>query len=244
MTRDTHSDQALLESALNALPASAEAELGAQALRVYERYATEIVEAFNLCPWARRARQTGRVRPHVLLAPQPSAAEVVVQVDEVFSDPAIEIGLMIFPRLSLSRLAFHRFVSDVRQVSEDGHRLSGAAGPPPLAMAGFHPAAEPDLGSPARLVSFLRRTPDPTIQVVRSSVLAAVQGPPTGSVYAPDAMLRPDLLVVEKPMHQRVAEANLATVERVGVAELRARLDDIRRDRQRSYAELAQRAQG
>ncbi len=36
-----------------------EAAYVAEVLRLHERYAVEIVERWNVCPWARRAREAG-----------------------------------------------------------------------------------------------------------------------------------------------------------------------------------------
>jgi hypothetical protein len=214
-----------------------------EAVRVYERYATEVVETFLLCPWARRARQDGRVRTCVITEAEPSVQVVIDQMSEIFGDASIEVGLILLPRVRCDRNEFRRFASLVRADHEARHAASRAAGPPPLAMAAFHPHAEPDLDSAARLVSFLRRTPDPTIQVVRQAALASVRDSVvSGSVYAPhallDLMLRPPTAPA-MPTAERVAAANLATVERVGVARLQAILDDIRADRDRAYAALS-----
>jgi hypothetical protein len=213
-----------------------------EAVRVYERYATEVVEAFQLCPWARRARQDGRVRTCVVTDARPRAQRLLDRMDEIFADPHVEVGLVILPRAPWDRHEFRRFTSRVRAAHEARHAASGLHGPPPLAMAAFHPDARPDVDSAARLVSFLRRTPDPTIQVVRQAALAAVRGAETsGAVYAPRAVLDLALLMPERtlPLADRVAEANLATATRVGVAHIEAILDDIRADRDRAYEALS-----
>jgi hypothetical protein len=41
------------------------------------------------------------------------------------------------------------------------------------------------------------------------------------------------------PLRERIARANLTTANRLGVDEVRRRLDDIRRDRDHAYRELA-----
>lgn len=242
-----------------------------EALRVYERYAVEVVEAFQLCPWARRARLDGHVRLDVLVEATPEVEIVLDQMDDIFRDQRVEVGLILLPRVPWDRHRFRRFVEEVRTghaarhaaggaVAAGGAAAGGAAagggavaaggavavrvsGPPPLAMAAFHPRAPIDLGSAARLVTFLRRTPDPTIQIVRQSALAAVRGPViSGSVYAPRAMLDLAALAARAaeplPMADRVAESNLATVQRAGADRIEAILDDICADRDRAYAAL------
>jgi hypothetical protein len=44
------------------------------------------------------------------------------------------------------------------------------------------------------------------------------------------------------PLRERIARANLATTERIGVGAVEARLDAIRRDRDETYGALAARA--
>lgn len=212
-----------------------------EALRVYERYAVEVVEAFQLCPWARRARLDGHVRTDVLVQAAPDAATILDQLDDIFRDPRIEVGLILLPRVTWDRHGFRRFVEEVRAGHAARHAAAGTLGPPSLAMAAFHPRAPIDLGTAARLVTFLRRTPDPTIQIVRQTSLAAVRGPETsGSMYcAPGTVLDLAALAAQpRPMADRVAESNLATVQRTGAERIEAILDDIGADRDRAYAAL------
>lgn len=225
------------------VPDDREERLRREAVRVYERYATEVVETFQLCPWARRARQDGRVRTCVVTDPEPPVEHLLDRMDEIFADARIEVALILLPRVPWDRNDFRRFASAVRAAHEARHAASRVPGPPPLAMAAFHPDAQPDLDSAARLVAFLRRTPDPTIQIVRQAALAGVRGSETsGAVYAPRAVLDFAMLASERPLPlaDRVAEANLATTTRVGVARIEAILDDIRADRDRAYAALSE----
>jgi hypothetical protein len=63
-------------------------------------------------------------------------------------------------------------------------------------------------------VPFIRRTPDPTLQLVRASLLDRLRGEAAADV----------------------GRANLATVSARGLSALDALLADIRRDRDASYA--------
>src|SRR5207253_7900724 len=47
---------------------------------------------------------------------------------------------------------------------------------PSFLVAAFHPGAPETFTTPPQLVSFLRRTPDPTLQLVRTSVLRRATG--------------------------------------------------------------------
>ena len=83
------------------------AELESAVIRIYERYAVEVVERFDLCPWAERARRFGRVRPHVLFESDPTAfgssLEAIIQLA---ADDRVEVGLLLYPRLRLGRRDF------------------------------------------------------------------------------------------------------------------------------------------
>lgn len=216
--------------------------LRAEALRVYRRYAVEVVEAMEFCPWAAKARREGVVRETVILAREEPLEAALAAIDDVASAEAIEIGLLIFPRLRLDRRTFERFVARVREA--DATRC--APQPIPLAMAAFHPDAAADLVAPSRLTPFLRRTPDPTIQLVRQSTLDSVRKhEQTGTAFLDPASLAS--MSIEElvqpaavPMHERVAKANLDTVRRLGVAEIEAILADIRADRDRAYAAIGE----
>jgi hypothetical protein len=224
-----------------------DARLRAEALRVYRRYAIEIVEALGFCPWAEKARRDGAVREVVLL---PSVADAAVDaalsaMDAIADEPTIEIGLLIFPRLPLDRLAFERLVGRVRE--RDAARR--APSPIPLAMAAFHPEAEADLSAPARLTPFVRRTPDPTIQLVRQATLDAVRRNEQAGTAFFDASklaalsaedLEALLAPPPAPLHERVSRQNLETVQRSGVAAIERILADIRADRDRSYAAIGE----
>lgn len=220
-----------------------DARLAAEALRVYRRYQIEIIEGHSFCPWAMRARKDGEVRERLVLQGEPTHADVLAVIDGVAADTSIVIGLVIFPRLMLDRLEFEHFVSDVRTAYETRSRPSR----PALVMACFHPNAAPDLRSAARAVPFIRSSPDPTIQLVRTSVLDAIHASesPHGSVFLdPKKMSLEQMMAANaqsEPLHERVARANLATIEDRGVDAIRAQIEDIHRDRDDSYARLGER---
>jgi hypothetical protein len=90
-------------------------------------------------------------------------------------------------------------------------------------------------------VPFIRRTPDPTIQLVRVSSLERVrEGFSDGTQFVDLRALAtlgasPETTL---PLRDRIARANLKTVERLGPEEVERRLLSIREDRNRTYAEL------
>jgi hypothetical protein len=211
-----------------------------EALRVYERYATEVVEALGFCPWAQRAREEGRVRPLVLTVQAPEPAAALEALAGLEASESVEIGLLIFPRMPLDRRAFARFVAELREADtarHDGRR-------PPFALADFHPEVAADTRSPERLVPFIRRSPDPTVQAVRHSALSSVRlSDDSGTRFVDpsrllDGPLETLLQLPGEPLSRRVARANLRTVEGLGVARVRALTDAIIADRDRSYGRL------
>jgi hypothetical protein len=214
-------------------------DLEREALRVYRRYQREFVERLSICPFATRAREEGHVRERVLTSGEPDLAETLAVIAELSADADVHIGLLIYPRASIGRVEFERFVARAR--AEDAQRWPG--GRIPMASAAFHPEADPDLVTPARLVPFLRRTPDPTIQLVRHSVLDRVRrNTDHGTGFVDPAMLDPRALAAAAPpapaLHERVAAGNVETIQKMGVEEAERILRDIFRDRSEAYARL------
>jgi hypothetical protein len=212
-----------------------------EALRLHRRYLVEIVEAFELCPWADRATQDGRVRETVLLqTDEELMGPSLGAIDMWKNDPTADVAFAIYPRLRLDRLAFHAFASRLREADGGRHELGSV----PFVFAAFHPEASPDMNDAERLIPFLRRTPDPTLQFLRATALDAIRsGASQGTQFVDVAKL--DLSHVapgQTPLRERIARANLATTRRVGVEVLQARLDDIRRDRDDTYSTLAAQA--
>lgn len=217
-------------------PDAAEA-LDREARRIYARYATEFVEALSLCPWAARARQDGHVEVEVVLESDANVEAALRAFEALTSEPHVEVGLVVFPRLTLDRRAFEAFVSRLRE--QDAARQGGS---PAMAAAAFHPDARADLTTAARLVPFIRRSPDPTIQLVRLSVLDAVRRPrDMGTAFLDPSTidLRSFITTPVKPLlHERVAETNLEQLQARGVDAAEAILEDIQRDRDASYARI------
>jgi hypothetical protein len=211
--------------------------LARDAVRLYRRYQLEIVEASNLCPWAARARVEGRVKERVVVAGEEGEAlsTSLAHIAELAKEAQVEVGLLLFPRFTAGRAVFETFVGRVRDADAARYEL----GQVPLMFAAFHPDAAADTSDPERLIPFLRRTPDPTIQVVRASVLDRVRaGTPQGTQFFDVRALEGGSEYVP-PLRERIARANLATLERLGVETFEERLRAIFRDRDESRARLA-----
>lgn len=208
-----------------------------EALRVHRRYQIEIVERCGLCPWAEAARLGGKVREHVLL--QTDVADVgpsLAAMEALAADRSVEVAFLVYPRLAVTRAGLEDFAAAVRDADARRHDL----GKVPFVSAVFHPDAEPETDDPERLIPFLRRTPDPTFQLVRVAVLDSVrsltsQGTQFVSLASFEAIQSGYAPV---PLRERIARTNLATVQRMGVEAMRRALDDIRRDRDEAYARL------
>lgn len=208
-----------------------------EARRVYGRYAKEFVEELRMCPWAARSRAEHHTEERYLLGQEPDEEQALAAIDAFAKNPGIEVGLVIFPQLALDRPEFERWVARLREL--DTARCRPAR--PEMALAAFHPDAEANTETPYRLVPFIRRSPDPLVQCVRTSILDDLRKEDRGTNYVDPKGA--DLLALFKtlqekrpPLHERVAEMNRDTLLGLGIERARALLDDILRDRDRSYA--------
>ena len=216
------------------------ADLAAEAVRLHQRYLVEIVEALGFCPWAKRARLDGHTRQLASMATTLDEAmhETQAAISEWTPDARIEVGFMIFPRLGATRRAFDELATRIGEREAQRH----AIGEVPFVMASFHPDAQPDTRTGERFISFLRRTPDPCLQLVRCTVLESVrENTPQGTRMVDlEEVLRgiTKLARDEVPLRERIARQNLATAQKMGIEELQKKLDDIRADRDRTYSAL------
>jgi hypothetical protein len=218
-------------------------ELSRATLEVYERYAVEVVERFGFCPWARASRESGAVVLRVNFSADPQDfAESLHLLEELHGREAgVDIALFIYPLLDLDRLGFEDYVRRLRGRAEGGAPRLDA-----FAMAAFHPAATADLSHPDRLVPYVRRSPDPTLQLVRKSALSAIKGLSSGTAFldVESLSLRTLAALTEpraKPVRERIADQNLSTVSDVGVGVLDVILHDIALAREQAHAALLER---
>jgi len=208
-----------------------------EAIRLFRRYQLEIVEGLKLCPWAERTRTERRLGEIVVHARSLDVEPALAAITALAELPAVEIGIVLFPRLTTTAPDFERFVSRLAAADADRRPI----GTTPFAMAAFHPDPAADLTDAERLIPFLRRTPDPTIQLVRRDALDRVrEGFNEGTQFIDITVLstldltRDDTL----PLRERIARANLRTVKKVGVDEVETRLRAIAKDRAETYARL------
>jgi hypothetical protein len=239
------------------------AELSAATLQAYERYAVEVVERFGFCPWARAARESGEVTLRVVFSTDRDdfdeslrlLSELHGQASDAGAGSGAEVGastdiaLFIYPLLDLDRLGFEDYARRLRARAEDGLGLAPGVDFGRLdafAMAAFHPAANADLSHPDRLVPFVRKSPDPTLQLVRKSALSSIKGLAQGTAFLDVSALTADALKAlqeppPKAVRDRIAEQNLATVRDAGSAAIDAVLADIAREREVAHQRLLSR---
>ena len=209
--------------------------------RVHRRYHVEVVEALGLCPWAKDARDQGRVAMAISFAREPDSEAAWRTIDATMTRASTDIGIVVFPALDLGRLPFSHFVAQCRAREQTSSRTGSSDNR--IALADFHPDATPDASSPERLVPFIRRAPDPMIQVVRLSALEAVRLTEDRGTSFVDPSEHNLLSLCELPpappeLATRVARNNARTVQRLGLAHVDALICDIVRDRNVSYAAL------
>ncbi len=180
-----------------------------------------MVERFGVCPFAEPAMKAGSVARRVIVdleAARPA-------IDELAGDEKIEVALLIFPSVTMSAEAFDAWCAPLR--------AANAA----FVAAVFHPESAYELATPAQAVGFFRRAPDPTLQLVRVSVLDAVRGGGGKFMFdfSPAAWAELKKREHRLPTSERIGRDNHAMLVREGISTLQAIYDDIRADRQRSY---------
>jgi len=193
--------------------------------RILDRYIVEVVEHYDLCPWARPARLAGEVSIEVLWG-EPSETAWVEAAQALIARPETRVAMVVAPESAVRE-------RDLREL-----RNLVTSGVPGTGVAHFHPVAELDLATPPRLVPFLRRSPDPLLQVVPLSLLAAVRNAPA----SPDRIRQVQMLGgVVPPQREDIADMlavnNHARVS-ADTAALIATLDSIAADRREAYARV------
>lgn len=195
----------------------------AEVRRLLDRYLVEVVEPYNLCPWAKAARLDGEISVGMVWGARPTVEAWLDVATELLARATTRVAMVLAPELALTPAQFR---DDREQVA----RRAPAAG-----VADFHPDAELDTASPARLVPFVRRSPDPLLQFVPLALLSSVrsQGGPTS--LSQQAQLLGGLAYTgSQDIGDRIAVTNHERVLRDTEAIMRA-LDDIAADRRARY---------
>lgn len=201
-----------------------------EALARNDRYLREFVEALRMCPYARVCRETGKLQRRVLWTREEALPAIAAL--EALAPDSLEVALLIFPLEPAtgepSARDFVAFCASVRDRMFAGHR-----GEAPFYAVAFHPDLPRDLLDANRAVQLVRRSPDPTLQLVRASVLRSVRGRDEGgSRYVDTSKLTLEqamALVSPLTLAERIAQANLATLQREGPDRVEALLASFRR---------------
>jgi hypothetical protein len=195
----------------------------AEVRRLLDRYIVEIVETYDFCPWAKAARTGGELAVDVLWD-TPALDQWIAAAERLLARPETRVAMVVAPELAATP-------AELRAI-----RDRVAARIPNAGVAEFHPDATLDPGTPARLVPFLRRSPDPLLQLVPLELLDRVRAYPAVVDITEQAQMLGGLAApLRGDIADTLAESNHARVA-VDHAAIAAALDDIAADRRRSYA--------
>jgi hypothetical protein len=208
----------------------------AEVRRVLDRYLVEVVERHALCPWARSARERGEFAVGILWG-APGLEDWVAEAGRLLGAPdgrdgpdvrVARVAMVVAPELAIERVDLAALRDRV------------AARIPSAGVAEFHPEAALDLATPARLVPFLRRSPDPMLQLVPLAVIDAARAAvAAGTGPWADRTQQAAMLGGQAPARREltaaIAAANHATAAAAHAA-IAAALDDISADRRAGYA--------
>jgi hypothetical protein len=196
----------------------------AEVRRILERYLVEVVERHALCPWARAARERGELAVGILWG-EPAVDAWVAEAGRLLAGAGTRVAMVVAPEAALTRPGLAALRDQV------------AARLPAVGVAEFHPDAALDLATPARLVPFLRRSPDPMLQVVPLALIDDARA--TRAAGAPglaqQAAMLGGLAAPARELADEIAAANHATVAAAHAA-IHTVLDDIAADRRAAYA--------
>lgn len=193
----------------------------AEVRRTLDRYLVEVVEAYELCPWARGARERGELAV-VIEFGEPTVDRWIDGARDALARGGVRVAMVVAPECGMTRYE----LAAVRD------RVAEATG---AGVAEFHPAAVLDLASAPRVVPFLRRAPDPLLQLVPLPLLAAARS----SAPVPDRARQAAMLGGTAPpprdVAATIAAANYQTavVHHAAIERILADIDRERRDRYR-----------
>ena len=206
-------------------PVNPREALAREALRLHERYHHELIERFSVCPWAKPARAAGRTRAHVVVDASCSPEVLRPVLAEWAADATVDVAFVIAPRFTGDADAFADWATSIAQVQGEA-----------FLTAPFYPRVPGSAGS----IQFLRQTPDPTVQLVRKSRLEEIraQDPPHYTDIFDLDLRELEANNAPREVAASVVAHNERMIEREGRAEVQRILDDIREDRERTYARL------
>ena len=200
-----------------------EALKSAEVRRILDRYLIEVVENYDLCPWARTSRLGGDLAIEILYG-APTLEDWVAAAQRALAAPETKVAMVVAPELEITARGLHSIRNDVTS-------RVGVAG-----IADFHPDAELELASPPRLVPFLRRSPDPMLQLVPLALLDSVRAAHSASRRR-QAEILGGMATSQADVADKIAAANHVTVSEHQTAII-ATFAAIAADRRTSYARV------
>jgi hypothetical protein len=223
-----------LPFALNHALSGAERErIEALALGANDRYVIDLLEAENLCPYARAGRERGATARWVHFA-ETNDSEPIARMFAEAVPSKLQVVQVIFPLVAVEAETFSRFVNDVTEALNQGCER------PVFASAALHPRLGYRRETASGLISLFRRAPDPTLQWVRLETLNNIyRGRKGGTNFVDLANLR---LMLEAPpkrdLYDEIVRTNQETAERLGIDRLADRLTQLREETQSQYREV------
>lgn len=213
----------------------------AEVLRINGRFNAEIIEALSVCPYAAPARRAGGSVRRVLASKEVTADDLLEVAGELAADDTVEVAQVILPRVRLDAKAMLELGQRFGALNAARAAERTKAKRPTFVHAVFHPELPYKVDTPAQLVPFFRRSPDPFVQMVRLAVLDDLHSKrPRGTQFfdgSPDDLAR---LLAEKPVKSItdvIGEDNhRGAIEGKNLARIEAILADILVDRARAYA--------
>ncbi len=183
-----------------------------QALLRNDRYLAEFIEAMGVCPYARNCRESGRLHREVLLLDEPTVDALVSHILDLENalTSQVDVALVLLPRLKWPAPEFERLISQVQRTYQKSRRPN-QHGTAAFFVVAFHPDSAMHLHNPHVAVRFMRRSPDPTIQLVRPEAIERVRGEREADVLS-----------------RQIAEAGLRAVLQRGAEESATLLGGIR----------------
>jgi hypothetical protein len=140
-----------------------------------DRFLTDFVERHEACPFARPCREQGKLWRAVSFATLAEdavarALSLLAAADDAATAGAgPEVALLVMPGLAhLPPAAFDAVHAAIRDAYE-------RRADPRYYVVAFHPGYATNARTPAALVRFFRRSPEPTLQLVARAVLAPLR---------------------------------------------------------------------
>lgn len=191
--------------------------------RVHHRYATEVVDAYRLCPFMKDP-ETAFGEFVVVLSRSLDVALATARVLEADT----QVVHLVYPLVTASPTEFERFGNAVHQ----GVASSGRGGP---VHAAFHPEMAGDASTASKLVGLVRRAPDPFIQFIPEGLHVG------GSTFVDLEHVDLTQLVKTMPVpgqEKNNAKSNFERLAAEDLERIQDILKEIRAERDRSYAEF------